>query len=83
MELSIKMLTEMGNEWDEASNEDKQGYAQSLFSEIIFDLDTHHITSFTLKPRVEPFLQVQVRSQVCLEGFEPPTFCSVGRRSIR
>jgi len=20
---------------------------------------------------------------VCLEGFEPPTFCSVGRRSIR
>ncbi len=82
MELSIKMFTEMGSEWDEASNEDKQGYAQSLFSEVIFDLDTHRITSFKLKPRVEPFLQVQVSSQACLEGFEPPTSCSVGKRSI-
>ncbi len=82
MELSIKMFTELGSEWDEASNEDKQGFAQSLFSEVIFDLDTRHITGFKLKPWVEPFLQVQVSSQACLEGFEPPTSCSVGKRSI-
>jgi len=25
---------------------------------------------------------VQVSSQACLEGFEPPTSCSVGKRSI-
>src|SRR5260221_9676974 len=41
MELSIKMFTELGSEWDEASNADKQGFAQSLFSEVVFDLDTH------------------------------------------
>src|SRR5258708_21509494 len=79
MELSIKMFTEMGSEWDEASNEDKQEFAQSLFSEVIFDLDTHRITGFKLKPRVEPFLQVQVSSGMCLDGFEPPTSCSVGK----
>jgi hypothetical protein len=69
MELSIKMFTEMGSEWDKASNEDKQEYAQSLFSEIIFDLDSHCITGFNVKPRVEPFLRVQVSSEACLEGF--------------
>ena len=82
MELSIKMFTLMGSEWDEASNEDKQTYVQSLFSEVVFDLDTHQITRFKLKPTVEPFLQLHVSSQVCLEGFEPPTSCSVGKRSI-
>jgi DNA invertase Pin-like site-specific DNA recombinase len=82
MELSVKMFTEMGNEWDEASSEDKQEYAQSLFSEILFDLDTHRITGFKLKPKVEPFLRVQVSSQVCLEGFEPPTSCSVENYSL-
>ncbi len=73
MELSIKMIAEMGNEWDETSSEDKQGFTQSLFSEIIFDLDTHRITGFKLKPWVEPFLQVHVSTQACLEGFEPIT----------
>ncbi|CAG0937613.1 hypothetical protein TFLX_06558 [Thermoflexales bacterium] len=69
--LSITMLSEMGSKWNEASQEDKQAFAQSLFSEVVFDLDTHRITSFTLKPWVEPFLQVHVSSQSCLEGFRP------------
>jgi DNA invertase Pin-like site-specific DNA recombinase len=82
IELSLKMFAEMNREWDDAPNEVKRDFALSLFSEIIFDLDTHQITGFKLKPRVEPFLQVQVSSQACLEGFEPPTSCSVGKRSI-
>ncbi len=82
IELSIHMLGEMGNQWESASTEEKQAFAQSLFSEVVFDLDTHRITGFKLKPWVEPFLQVQVSSQACLEGFEPPTSCSVGKRSI-
>jgi hypothetical protein len=73
MELSIKMFTEMGTEWDESPNEEKQGFAHSLFSEVVFDLDTHCITSFKLKPRVEPFLQVQVSRGACLEGFRNTT----------
>jgi len=51
--MSIKMFTMMGNEWDEASNEDRQDYVWSLFSEVVFDLDTHMITRFELKPKVE------------------------------
>ncbi len=82
IELSIRMLSEMGSKWEEAANEDKQAFAKSLFSEVVFDLDLHQITSFKLKPWVEPFLQVQVSSLVWLEGFEPPTLCSVGRCSI-
>jgi hypothetical protein len=50
MELSIKMFIEMGSESDEASNEDKHEYAHSLFSEIIFDLDT-------------PYYRLQVEAQ--------------------
>ncbi|MCC6973582.1 MAG: recombinase family protein [Anaerolineae bacterium] len=79
--LSITMLAEMGNKWAQSSQEDKQAFAQSLFSEVVFDLDTHRITRFTLKPWAEPFLQVHVSSQSCLEGFEPPASCSVGKRS--
>ncbi len=82
IEMSIKMFMMMGSEWDEASNEDKQEYVQSLFSEVVFDLDTHMITRFELKPKVKPYLQVQVSRGACLEGFEPPTLCSVGKCSI-
>lgn len=83
IELSIQMLSEIGGKWEQAVNEEKQAFAQSLFSEIIFDLDIHQIVGFKLKPWVEPFLQVQVSRLACLEGFEPPTSCSVGKRSIR
>jgi DNA invertase Pin-like site-specific DNA recombinase len=82
IEMSIKMFVEMASDWDEATNEDKRDFALTIFSEVIFDLDTHRITGFKLKPRVEPFLQAYVSSQACLEGFEPPTPCSVGKCSI-
>lgn len=85
IELAANMLSDMGNSWQESSNEDKRAFAQTMFSEIIFDLDTHRITGFALKGWAEQFLQVRVAhdgAETCLEGFEPPTSCSVGKRSI-
>ncbi len=85
IEMTANMLADMGSRWEESSNEDKQAFAQTLFSEIVFDLDTHQITGFALKPWAEQFLQVRAAHDgavSCLEGFEPPTSCSVGKRSI-
>jgi hypothetical protein len=67
------MPADMGSRWEESRNEDKQAFAQTLFSEIVFDLDTHQITGFALKPWAEQFLQVRAAHDgtvSCLEGFE-------------
>ncbi len=85
IEMAATMLSDMGNSWQESSNEDKQAFAQTMFSEVVLDLDTHRITGFTLKGWAEQFLQVRTEyygAETCLEGFEPPTSCSVGKRSI-
>lgn len=50
------MLADMGGSWQDSSNEDKQAFAQTLFSELVFDLDTHRITGFALKGWAEQFL---------------------------
>lgn len=84
IEMTASILADMGSSWEKAISEDKQAFVQTLFSEIVFDLDTHRITGFALKGWAEQFLQARVGYDdpaVCLEGFEPPTFCSVGRRS--
>jgi DNA invertase Pin-like site-specific DNA recombinase len=86
VELTANMLADMGNRWQESSNEDKQQFAQTLFSEVVFDLDTHQITGFALKPWADQFLQIRAAhdgAAMYLEGFEPPASCSVGKRSIR
>ncbi len=73
IEMTANMLSDMGNSWQESSNEDKQAFAQTMFSEIVFDLDTHRITGFTLKGWAEQFLQVRVAydgAETCLEGYK-------------
>src|SRR5262249_21353241 len=85
IEMTASMLSDMGGNWDGSSSEDKQAFVQTLFSEVVFDLDTHRITGFALKDWAEQFLQVRAvydDPAACLEGFEPPTSCSVGKRSI-
>jgi hypothetical protein len=84
IEMTASMLADMGNSWENSNSEDKQAFVQTLFSEIVFDLDTHRVSGFALKGGAEQFLQARALYDdpaVCLEGFEPPTFCSVGRRS--
>ncbi|WP_119072011.1 recombinase family protein [Aggregatilinea lenta] len=42
--------------WEMSSNEDKQGLTRSLFSSIVYDLDTQRIVDFRLKPWADRFL---------------------------
>lgn len=86
IEMTASMLTDMGSSWENSSSEDKQAFVQTLFSEIVFDLGTHRITGFALKGWAAQFLQARVvynDPATCLEGFEPPALCSVGKCSIR
>ncbi|MCC7206179.1 MAG: hypothetical protein IT323_02670, partial [Anaerolineae bacterium] len=39
---------------------DKQAFARTIFSEIIFDLDTRRIVDFKMAPYAEAFLQMRV-----------------------
>ena len=49
IEMAANMLSDIENSWQESSNEDKQAFAQTMFSEIVFDLDTYRIKGFALK----------------------------------
>lgn len=49
----VKRLKEF---WDYASGEDCKILAQSLFDEIIYDLDLKRIVDFKIKTWAEPFL---------------------------
>jgi hypothetical protein len=73
LEMAVTMLADTGANWERATNEDRQAFAQSLFSEIVFDLDTRQIAGFKLKPWAEPFLQVRVefnlRTVMAPEGY--------------
>lgn len=53
------MVADVEANWKRANGEVRHGFAHSLFSEIVFDLDSQQITGFKLKPWAEPFLQVR------------------------
>ncbi len=71
--MVVHMLADVEANWRRATPEDRQGFAQNLFSEIVLDLDTRQIAGFKLKPWAEPFLQVRVefnlRTVLAPEGF--------------
>ncbi len=83
VEVTANMLIDMGGRWQEASAEDKQAFVHTLFSEIIFDLDTHQITDFTLKAWAAQFLQISAAQDgavMWLEGYMPIGVpCCAGR----
>ncbi len=83
IEVTANMLADMGTRWPSASNEDKQAFAQTLFSEIVFDLETHQITYFMLKPWAAQFLQIRAAQNgavMWLKGYKPTRVpCYAGR----
>jgi hypothetical protein len=48
--------------WDVSTDEDKQGLARSLFTELVYNLDTQQLVSFRLKPWADRFLTVRATS---------------------
>ncbi len=73
VEITANMLLDMGARWHEANTEDKQAFAQTLFSKVVFDLDTHQIRGFELKAWAAQFLQVSAAQNgavMWLKGFQ-------------
>jgi hypothetical protein len=67
----LELLSDADRNWEQASNEGRQAFARSLFSEIVYDLDTRRIVGLKLKPWVEPYLQMRAgieSSDVLPEG---------------
>ena len=50
----------MAHVWDTATDEDKQGMAQHLFEEIVFDLDTWRSESYQLKSWADDFRMLRM-----------------------
>jgi DNA invertase Pin-like site-specific DNA recombinase len=54
--MCIDAVDRLVANWEKSSDEDKQGLAQSLFENIVYDLDRQQIVSFKLKPWADRFL---------------------------
>ncbi len=57
--ICVRALKEIVELWDSSKDEDKQGLARTLFTELVYDLDTQRIVSFKLKPWADQFLTVR------------------------
>ena len=64
--MCMNLLNRMVDTWETGTAEDKQGLARSLFSELIYNLDTRRIVDFKLKPWAERYLML--RSDLYEEG---------------
>lgn len=54
--MCMDALDKLVRLWDMGEPEDRQGMARSLFTHIIYDLDTRRIVDFRLKPWADRFL---------------------------
>lgn len=54
--MCIEAVERIVRLWDASNDEDRQGLARSLFTSIVYNLDTRRIVSFKLKPWAERFL---------------------------
>jgi DNA invertase Pin-like site-specific DNA recombinase len=54
--MCIEAVDRLVRLWDISDDEDRQGLARSLFTEVIYDLDTQRIVDFKLKPWADRFL---------------------------
>jgi hypothetical protein len=60
LSLCLEAVNRMAQVWDTGTDEDRQGMAQHLFEEIVFDLDTWRIESYQLKPWADDFLMLRM-----------------------
>jgi hypothetical protein len=60
--MCIEAVDRLDRLWEVSVDEDKQGLARSLFTEIVYDLDAQRIVDFKLKPWADRFLTVRAVS---------------------
>lgn len=73
LELTMCMdaLDKLARLWDIGEPEDRQGMARSLFSYIIYNLDTRRIVDFRLKPWADRFLVLRAALYEDESGSDP------------
>jgi hypothetical protein len=54
--MCMEAVDKLAGLWDFGDTEDKQGMARSLFSYVVYNLDTRRIVDFRLKPWADRFL---------------------------
>jgi hypothetical protein len=57
--LCMEAVDKLARLWDVVEDEDKQGLARSLFTSIVYDLDTRRIVNFRLKPWADNWLTLR------------------------
>ena len=57
--LCLEAIEKINQLWDLSDDEDRQGMARSLFSYIVYDLDTRRIVDFRLKPWADRFITLR------------------------
>lgn len=57
--MCVDMVEKLEKLWKWGTPEEQQAMARSLFTEIVFDLDTRRIVDFKLKPWADRFLTVR------------------------
>lgn len=57
--MCVETVDKLSRLWNISSDGDKQGLARSLFTEVVYNLDTQRIVSFRLKPWADRFLTLR------------------------
>ena len=57
--MCVDALERIVRLWDTGADEDRQGLARTLFTELVYDLDAQRIVSFRLKTWADRFLSVR------------------------
>ncbi len=57
--LCLEAIDRINQLWDISDDEDRQGMARNLFSEVIYNLDTQRIVDFRLKPWADRFITLR------------------------
>jgi hypothetical protein len=55
----VDAVTKISVLWANSTDEDRRGLADTLFDEIVYDLDLQRIVSFQLKPWADQFLTLR------------------------
>ena len=76
----VEMLIKLAAIWDAGDLEQRQSLIQSLFTHIIYDLDTRRIVNFKLKPWVERFVELRLETEKTEKGALNPRDVRWSRR---
>lgn len=60
LKLTMDMVADLVQNWNEANNEMRRSLASGLFEYLVYDLDKQQIVDFKLKPWIELLMQLKI-----------------------